>query len=444
MPESDHHSDESPDVSSGARPGGAPRSVAGFRLLRKIGEGGMSAVFHSYDVAGDRPVAVKLLADHLARHPEFVGRFYREARLSRVLEHAHIVQGYAAGFDPEANKHYLVLELIDGPSAQVALARLGPLSVGMVVRIGIDIARALEFLHERQYVHRDVKPDNILLHPGGGAKLADLGLAKRLTDDSQLTAVHQGLGTSYYMPYEQAVNANLVDGRSDIFALGATLYHLLTGEVPFLGTTHDEVVREKCEGSFRPIRDANPAVPAPVAELIEATLACDPRARVQTAGRVAQALVATGLAVPLPSFGHGVDLPCDDATSADEMPTRTDLPILPERQSRGEAFGSHGRPSAPDDSGSRPPIPPQQPPARTVGLWGGWPWFIGAGATFLALFGFLSHGGRRTAPPVASALRGGPETPPQPVPGLAHSAAIPTRCATAGVDGERLLPDPRP
>src|SRR4051812_35136069 len=278
-----------------------PRTVAGFRLLRKVGEGGMSAVYQSYDVSADRPVAVKLLADHLAGQPEFVGRFYREARLSRVLEHTNIVQGYASGFDPEARKHYLVLEFIDGPTAHGALTRLGRLSVGMVVRIGIDIARALEFLHDRQYVHRDVKPDNILLHPSGTAKLADLGLAKRLNDDSQLTSIHQGVGTSYYMPYEQAVNANLVDGRSDIFALGATLYHLLTGEVPFAGATHDEVVREKWQGSFRPVRALNPGVPEGLAELIEATLACDPRSRVQKAGQFVKALAATNLATRLPS-----------------------------------------------------------------------------------------------------------------------------------------------
>ena len=209
-------------------PSGAPQTVAGYRLLRKIGEGGMSAVYQSYDVTADRPVAVKILADHLAGQTEFVGRFYREARLSRVLEHPHIVQGHASGFDPESSKHYLVLEFIDGPTAHGVLARLGRLSVGMAVRIGIDIARALEFLHDRQYVHRDVKPDNILLHPDGAAKLADLGLAKRLNDDSQLTSIHQGVGTSYYMPYEQAVNANLVDGRSDLMiraaiALGAFL-----------------------------------------------------------------------------------------------------------------------------------------------------------------------------------------------------------------------------
>ncbi|MBM3979491.1 MAG: serine/threonine protein kinase, partial [Planctomycetes bacterium] len=299
-----------------------PRAVAGFRLLRKVGEGGMSAVFQSYDVAADRPVAVKLLADHLAGQPEFVGRFYLEARLSRVLEHANVVQGFASGFDADAKKHYLVLEFIDGPTAHGALARLGRLPVGMVVRIGIDIARALEFLHDRQYVHRDVKPDNILLHPDGTAKLADLGLAKRLNDDAQLTAIHQGVGTSYYMPYEQAVNANLVDGRSDLFALGATLYHLLTGEVPFPGTTHDEIVREKWDGAFRPVREAIPGVPGAVADLIESALACDPRARVQKAGQFAGVLEATRLATTLPSFARADE---GDASGPDsDTPTRTD------------------------------------------------------------------------------------------------------------------------
>jgi serine/threonine protein kinase len=327
MAERDRHT----DGTNGA-PLGAPGTVAGFRLLRKIGEGGMSAVYQSYDVATDRPVAVKLLADHLAGQPEFVGRFYREARLSRVLEHTNIVQGYASGFDADANKHYLVLEFIDGPTTHGALARLGRLPVGVVVRIGIDIATALEFLHDRQYVHRDVKPDNILLHPDGVAKLADLGLAKRLNDDSQLTSVHQGVGTSYYMPYEQAVNANLVDWRSDIFALGATLYHLLTGEVPFAGATHDEVVREKWQGSFRPVRELAPAVPEGLAELIEATLACDPRSRVQKAGQFAKALAATNLATRLPSFAHEPDSSAAYAPDPlHDSPTRADhrVPLVP-------------------------------------------------------------------------------------------------------------------
>jgi serine/threonine-protein kinase len=304
--------------------------VAGYRLLRKLGEGGMSAVYQSFDVAAGRPVAVKLLGDHLAARPEFVGRFYREARLSRVLEHPHVVQGYASGFDPDVKKHYLVMEFIDGPTAHDVLAGLGRLPAGAAVRIGIDIARALDFLHERQYVHRDVKPDNILLHPEGTAKLGDLGLAKRLNDDSQLTAVHQGVGTSYYMPYEQAVNANLVDARSDLFALGATLYHLLAGEVPFCGSTHEELVREKGLDSFRPLRELNPGVPAALAGLVEATLARDPRSRVQSAGELANGLEATGLATGLPAYAHGPRA-ADAAPPPSDAPTRADYgpPVAP-------------------------------------------------------------------------------------------------------------------
>lgn len=373
-------------------PDGVPRAVAGFRLLRKIGEGGMSAVYQSYDVTASRPVAIKLLSDHLAGQTEFVGRFYREARLSRVLEHGNIVQGYAAGYDSEARKHYLVLELIDGPTAHGALGQLGRMPVGMAVRIGIDIARALEFLHDRQYVHRDVKPDNILLHPSGGAKLADLGLAKQLTDDTQLTAIHQGVGTSYYMPYEQAVNANLVDGRSDLFALGATLYHLLTGEVPFGGATHDEIVREKWHGSFRPLREINPAVPPAVASVIEATLACDPRARIQKAGAFAQALAATNLATRLPAFAHG-DTTLPDDYSPEDTPTRTDYRAPPDAPP-GEAFAR---------TAALLPLP--------LFMRRKWFWFVGAGVVLLAL---MSRYSRATPPPLQcpAVVQDGPTAPP--------------------------------
>ncbi len=379
--------------------GSAPRAVAGYQLLRKVGDGGMSAVYQSYDVVAARPVAVKLLADHLAGQPEFVGRFYREARLSRVLEHPSIVQGYASGFDSEASKHYLVLEFIDGPTAHGALTRLGRLSVGMAVRVGIDIARALEFLHDRQYVHRDVKPDNILLHPNGGAKLADLGLAKRLNDTSQLTAIHQGVGTTYYMPYEQAVNANLVDGRSDLFALGATLYHLLSGEVPFHGTTHDEVIREKAQGTFRPLRAAAPAVPAELAELIESLLACDPRARVQTAGKLAAALAATGLAGKLPSFadGHSRSISAPDPTP--DTATRVDHPLPP----AGDSFAAS-----------------RNTPSAARAKLGGWPWMLGAGAVVLALTANQWARTRATPEPVPPAVV---QETPDPTDGLSPALA---------------------
>jgi eukaryotic-like serine/threonine-protein kinase len=324
MPAADDLRPVAPDDPADA---GGPQAVGGYRLLRRVGEGGMSTVYLSYDVAARRPVAVKLLADHLAGRPEFVSRFYREARLSQFLQHPNLVQGIAAGFDPSPRAHYLVLEFVDGPSADAALGRLGRLPVGAGVRIGIDIARALGFLHARNLVHRDVKPDNILFHPDGSAKLADLGLAKRLNDDSGLTSVNQGVGTSYYMPYEQALNGSLVDARSDVFALGATLYHLLTGQVPFPGATHEEIVRGKETGRFVPVRAANPDVPEAVATILERALHRDPRSRYATADELAAALEATGLATRVPLLAPGTaptaDMPHVDA------PTRVDFPAGP-------------------------------------------------------------------------------------------------------------------
>ncbi len=302
------------------------RTVAGYRLLRRIGEGGMSTVYLSYDVAAGLPVAVKLLADHLAHSREFVSRFYREAHLSRHLSHPHLIQGLAAGYDPNAAKHYLILEFVDGPTAHTVLNRLGRFPVGIAVKIGLDIAQALSFMHGRQYVHRDVKPDNILLHPNGVAKLADLGLAKRLNDDAHLTAISQGVGTSYYMSYEQALNANLVDGRSDIFALGATLYHLLAGEVPFPGATHEEIVRGKQDDIYCPLRERNHEVPANLASIITRTLARDPRCRFQSIEEFAKALEATCLATRIPALplGDGSD-PGGGPDSGNDAPTRADL-----------------------------------------------------------------------------------------------------------------------
>jgi serine/threonine-protein kinase len=300
----------------------APRVIGGYRLLRQIGHGGMSTVYLSYDVTAGHQVAVKVLADHLATSREFVTRFYREARLSRLLAHPNLVRGLAAGYDPDARKHYLVLEFIDGPTTHSVLAKNGKLPLGVVVKAGIDIARALEFLHSRKYVHRDVKPDNILLHPFGVAKLADMGLAKRLNEDPQLTSVNLGLGTSYYMAYEQALNADFVDGRSDIYALGATLYHLITGEVPFPGKTHDEIMRGKQRNAFVPVRDLNPQVPPRLGEIIERTLLLDPCARFQSASELGDFLEATGLATAIPPF-HGETATTELATP--DNPTRADL-----------------------------------------------------------------------------------------------------------------------
>jgi eukaryotic-like serine/threonine-protein kinase len=268
----------------------APISIGGYRILRRIGQGAMSTVYLAYDVRLLRQVAVKVLADHLAGNKQFVNRFYREAQLSKQLHHGNIVRGLDFGFDNVEQTHYLVLEFVDGFNASDWMAQHGALSVTHVLRIGIQIAEALQHLHFAGLIHRDVKPENLLLGHDGSAKLADLGLAKRCHGDVELTTADQGVGTPHYMPYEQSVNGELVDHRSDLFALGATLYHLLTGRLPFRGETHEEIVREKELDAYCPAREHRPDVPPILDMILAQALARDPRARFQSGSEFIAAL----------------------------------------------------------------------------------------------------------------------------------------------------------
>lgn len=284
----------------------------------------MSVVYLGYDQSALSPVAVKLLADHLADRKPFVSRFHREARTTTSLQHPNLVRGLAAGYDSVARKHYLAMEYVDGPTAHAVLARASRLPVPVVVRIGIDVTAALEYLHSLKYVHRDVKPDNVIVAPDGSAKLADLGLAKRWTEDAELTHADQSLGTPHYMPIEQAANAAMVDGRSDLFALGATLYHLITGQVPFPGGSHEQITRDKAHGTFRPARELVPGLPPAVDRILIRSLARDIRERYQTAADFARDLRATGLSARVPS-----ELSASAPAVPDAAPTQPVLPAVP-------------------------------------------------------------------------------------------------------------------
>jgi eukaryotic-like serine/threonine-protein kinase len=270
-------------------------SVGGRRLLRRLGAGGMSEVYLAYDPDLHTPVAVKVLPDELAKNATFVGRFRREAEVGKKIHHPNVVRCLEADQDPQTGRRYLVMEYVKGLSAQAMLDRDGSVPLADATQIVLDIARGLEELHHRGYVHRDVKPGNILVGEDGRAKLADLGVAKPLADAAELTSFDQGVGTPFYMPWEQAMNASLVDPRSDLFALGATFYHLITGRVPFPGEDLAEVSKLKDEGSFVPARQIDPSLPRAIDTILSKLLARMPKDRFQSAAQLADVLTASGL-----------------------------------------------------------------------------------------------------------------------------------------------------
>jgi eukaryotic-like serine/threonine-protein kinase len=317
------------------------RRLGEYRILRRLGEGGMGSVFLAYDERQNRHVALKVLPEHLAGNQGYVDRFYREAKSGFALDHPNIVRGLAVGQDKATHKHYLVLEYVDGPSAHALLNQFGMLRVGDASHIALDIARALEHAHSRNIIHRDIKPDNILLTLSGVAKLADLGLAKRTDEASHLTAARQGFGTPYYMPYEQAMNAKYADGRSDIYALGATLYHLVVGEPPFTATSHLDIVEKKKVGKFTPAGRRVEGVPAALDRILHKMLAQDPFDRYQTASEVIIDLERSRLAAAVPSFidpDKALQDPLVRARlSTPAQPTRPDLETPPAEKDEAPA-----------------------------------------------------------------------------------------------------------
>ena len=190
-----------------------------FKLLKKLGQGGMGEVFLANQVSLDRQVAIKILSREMAKKPGFVERFVREARAMARIDHPNAVKVYAADADKGLN--YVAIEFIDGQSMQDWMDDKGKLSVGDAVHVVMCCADALAHAHEMNLIHRDIKPDNILVTKKGVVKVADFGLAKALDDgEMSMTQSGTGLGTPLYMPPEQARDAKIVDHRTDIYALG--------------------------------------------------------------------------------------------------------------------------------------------------------------------------------------------------------------------------------
>jgi serine/threonine-protein kinase len=212
------------------------RMFGNFEIIDKIGEGGMGAVFSARQVTMDRIVALKILPEKLAENEEFIARFLREARIAAKLDHVNIVRGIEVG--EQDGTYYFAMELVLGGSISAALKKQSPMSEERALHVAIQVTRALDHAWGLKLIHRDIKPDNILLTEDDVAKLADLGLARStVAEATMMTQTGVAMGTPHYMSPEQARGDKDIDIRTDIYSLGATLYHMVTGQTPFTGSS---------------------------------------------------------------------------------------------------------------------------------------------------------------------------------------------------------------
>jgi len=209
--------------------------IPGYVLIRKLGEGGMAATYLARQESMERMVAIKIMRKNLAKDASFIQRFEREAQLAGSLNHVNIVGVHEVG--EGGGFHYLAMEYVEGRSAGEMVKDSGGMDEELALHITMQVARALDAAHQEGIVHRDIKPDNILVTDSSVAKVCDFGLARSTTDETRMTQTGIMMGTPHYVSPEQARGEKDVDIRSDIYSLGATLYHLVTGTTPFTGST---------------------------------------------------------------------------------------------------------------------------------------------------------------------------------------------------------------
>ncbi|HEV8686904.1 MAG TPA: protein kinase, partial [Gaiellaceae bacterium] len=203
-----------------------------YELEELVGSGGMSSVYRAHDKLLERKVALKILHERYGEDDEYVERFRREARAVAQLAHPNIVTVIDRGED--GGRQFIVFEYVDGENLKQIVEREGPLALDEVVSFGLEIARGLAFAHEHGIVHRDVKPQNVLLNGDGHAKVTDFGIARTLDVEKGVTQTGTVLGTSDYIAPEQA-SGQAVSRETDVYSLGVVLFELLTGRVPFTG-----------------------------------------------------------------------------------------------------------------------------------------------------------------------------------------------------------------
>ena len=263
------------------------KQLGNYKIVNELGRGGMAVVYRAYQSSLNRYVAIKVLPPHLGFDQEFVERFQREALASAQLRHPNIVVIHDVGH--EQGLYFIVMELLEGRTLKQIIEEEGALSVERATRIVEQVAAALDYAHQRGFVHRDVKPANIFVSKEGHTTLTDFGIAKAASEAQQLTRTGMLMGTPEYMSPEQA-EGEKVDYRTDLYALGVVLYQMLVGQVPFRGTTPHAILHAVIYEPPIPLRRLRPDLSPGIESMVLKAIDKRPERRYQSGAELAEAL----------------------------------------------------------------------------------------------------------------------------------------------------------
>jgi serine/threonine protein kinase len=254
--------------------------IPGYRIRGKLGQGAMATVFLANQLSLDRLVAVKVLPKKFSANAKFIERFYKEGKAAAQLNHPNIVAAYDVGQAGE--HHYFVMEYVDGLTVYDRVVKEKRIPESEAIRIVIGVAKALQHAHARGFIHRDIKPKNIMMNSQGIVKLADLGLARAMSDkDAAKAEAGRAYGTPYYISPEQIRGEVKIGPQADIYGLGATFYHMVTGRVPFEGKNPSAVMHQHLKAELIPPDHINPKISGGSAQVIEMMMAKNPAERYQ-------------------------------------------------------------------------------------------------------------------------------------------------------------------
>ena len=272
------------------------KHLSNYKILGKLGKGGMATVYKAHELSLNRVVALKVLSPRLSEDTEFIKRFQREAQAAAKLNHPNIVQIYAIG--EEKGIHYFAMEYIKGKTLAHIKKEEGTLTAARAIPIIKQVAEALGEAHKVGLVHRDIKPSNIMMDASGRAKVTDFGIAYVAEAKTKLTREGSIIGTPEYLSPEQCEGKPL-DGRSDIYSLGVTLYEMLSGKTPYEADTPVSMLMKIVQGNFLPLHQVNPNVPLPVRKLVEKMMQTDTQKRYANVDELLESLREVEKAIAL-------------------------------------------------------------------------------------------------------------------------------------------------